>query len=415
MTQEFQAPPGADAPTNGRTRIPVGTLISHDHGFYRWPECGNAEDADPKTEFDVSVAGDTVALTAPGFGGAPYRNGSILVKLSHWRQAWGVQSPVPAPEPVAWQVRWTNPGDNPNVSEDETAWKPVDTSLSRGQTMDERLNELRGYRFNGRPSYEVRPLYAAPVQAPAEGDANLTELKMLRARVRAQRDELASYKQQDEWQAKRFGREYEVYRDEVRVAANYTLQEAQNFASELYARGGTVEVFERTRRRISWANKDGYAASVKQAEARAAQPQPKGTSYSTTDGVRCDHCRQVLSAHDGGRTCPPPAPAPEPVNERKQAEHQYSITAFDYVNQPVGSRDWCLYWDGWRARAAIAAPAVQDGLDYRGALKDLVAEFKRVFPIYYYAEPWAHDRNEVLINAELLLSTSKPPVQGSQP
>lgn len=84
-------------PTTGRTRIPVGALISHDHGFYLWPACGNVADADPATEFDVSVSGDTVELKAPGFGGDPYRNGSILAKLGHWRQAWGA-AVIPAPE-----------------------------------------------------------------------------------------------------------------------------------------------------------------------------------------------------------------------------------------------------------------------------------------------------------------------------
>lgn len=29
-------------------------------------------------------------------------------------------------------------------------------------------------------------------------------------------------------------------------------------------------------------------------------------------------------------------------------------------------------------------------------LKDMADEFVKVFPIYYYNEPWAHDRNVVL-------------------
>ena len=33
------------------------------------------------------------------------------------------------------------------------------------------------------------------------------------------------------------------------------------------------------------------------------------------------------------------------------------------------------------------------------ALIALEAEFRRVFPVYYYAEPWAHDRNEALKSA----------------
>lgn len=39
--------------------------------------------------------------------------------------------------------------------------------------------------------------------------------------------------------------------------------------------------------------------------------------------------------------------------ERKMAEQKYANNAFDYVSAPVGSRDWCMYWDGWKARAAM--------------------------------------------------------------
>jgi hypothetical protein len=35
---------------------------------------------------------------------------------------------------------------------------------------------------------------------------------------------------------------------------------------------------------------------------------------------------------------------------RKAAEHAYSVTAFNYAENPVGSRDWSLYWRGWQAR-----------------------------------------------------------------
>jgi len=41
------------------------------------------------------------------------------------------------------------------------------------------------------------------------------------------------------------------------------------------------------------------------------------------------------------------------LRERKAAEHIYSITAFNYPEAPVGSRDWCLFWDGWQARATL--------------------------------------------------------------
>ena len=38
--------------------------------------------------------------------------------------------------------------------------------------------------------------------------------------------------------------------------------------------------------------------------------------------------------------------------QRKAAEHAYITTAFDYAKSPIGSRDWCLFWDGWQAALA---------------------------------------------------------------
>lgn len=65
------------------------------------------------------------------------------------------------------------------------------------------------------------------------------------------------------------------------------------------------------------------------------------------------------------------------------------------------------YWGPMhdKLKAALSQPPVPVP-DYRGALADLVAEFKRIFPIYYYAEPWAHDRNAALLNSELLLAAA---------
>lgn len=53
------------------------------------------------------------------------------------------------------------------------------------------------------------------------------------------------------------------------------------------------------------------------------------------------------------------APIPEP-QERRRAEHLYTITASDYGRGPVGSPDWRLYWAGFAHRALIKeqVPAV---------------------------------------------------------
>ncbi len=66
-----------------------------------------------------------------------------------------------APEPVAlWQYRWTNPGGNIDAAPEDTAWKEVQVTNVHMQTMEDRLKELRAYRYNDRPMYEVRALYA---------------------------------------------------------------------------------------------------------------------------------------------------------------------------------------------------------------------------------------------------------------
>lgn len=45
------------------------------------------------------------------------------------------------------------------------------------------------------------------------------------------------------------------------------------------------------------------------------------------------------------------------ADERLAAEHAYTIDAFDYACNPVGSRDWTLYWKGWQAAGAPPKPA----------------------------------------------------------
>ena len=54
-----------------------------------------------------------------------------------------------------------------------------------------------------------------------------------------------------------------------------------------------------------------------------------------------------------------PADRPPLQVERKAAEYEYSTTAFDYPNNPIGSRDWALYWADWLARSTSAPQAAQ--------------------------------------------------------
>jgi hypothetical protein len=54
-------------------------------------------------------------------------------------------------------------------------------------------------------------------------------------------------------------------------------------------------------------------------------------------------------------------PTPE---QRKEAERIYSVEAFDFVNNPIGSRDWCLFWHGYQA-ALAASDERKDAERYR--------------------------------------------------
>jgi len=78
-----------------------------------------------------------------------------------------------AQEPVMYQYRWLNPGDNPDQPESELEWKLVEVRNVYTDTIANRIDELRGYRFSGKPVYEVRPLYAAPPTQPALSEAGI--------------------------------------------------------------------------------------------------------------------------------------------------------------------------------------------------------------------------------------------------
>ena len=64
------------------------------------------------------------------------------------------------PVPVLWQYRWANPGNNPDVSLEDMEWREVAPDDPKMQTLEARIEELRFYRYNGKPIYEVRALYA---------------------------------------------------------------------------------------------------------------------------------------------------------------------------------------------------------------------------------------------------------------
>lgn len=74
-------------------------------------------------------------------------------------------APAPAPawaravaEIVIWQYRWLNPGNYPDQPPEMLAWMPVEHP--HWQPLASKLQELRDYRFDGKPCYEVRKFVA---------------------------------------------------------------------------------------------------------------------------------------------------------------------------------------------------------------------------------------------------------------
>jgi len=77
-------------------------------------------------------------------------------EMKRWSAALAALRSMPQGEPVAWQFRWTNPGDNINAHPDELAWKALEPRGS--ETMAERMAEIAHYTYDGKPCYEVRAL-----------------------------------------------------------------------------------------------------------------------------------------------------------------------------------------------------------------------------------------------------------------
>lgn len=62
-------------------------------------------------------------------------------------------------EPVAWEYRWLNPGNNSNVTDEMLAWKRVEPKGL--ETVEQQVRDLPKYLYQGKPCYEMRTLYAA--------------------------------------------------------------------------------------------------------------------------------------------------------------------------------------------------------------------------------------------------------------
>lgn len=65
-------------------------------------------------------------------------------------------------EIVAWQYRWLNPSGS-RQPESMLKWQLCESKYP-GQSVEDRVKDLLSYETDGKPQYEVRPLFAMPHQ-----------------------------------------------------------------------------------------------------------------------------------------------------------------------------------------------------------------------------------------------------------
>lgn len=98
-----------------------------------------------------------------------------------------------------------------------------------------------------------------------------------------------------------------------------------------------------------------------------------------------DLCDRRTMAHE--RPVSDPDGLPEPG--RREAEQAYINGAFDYARDPIGSRDWILFWNGWRARNK-AAPAPDE--------REIAAKaIERATREYFSDESGPHNLHDYLL------------------
>lgn len=77
----------------------------------------------------------------------------------------------------------------------------------------------------------------------------------------------------------------------------------------------------------------------------------------------------------------------------------------------IGESGYALFTgraiDALEQQAATIARMREDKTTAIAALQWLADEFVKCYPIYYYAEPWAHDRNVALKHAREVIAASQ--------
>jgi hypothetical protein len=67
-----------------------------------------------------------------------------------------------------------------------------------------------------------------------------------------------------------------------------------------------------------------------------------------------------------------------------------------------------LEWEThWKPHAAKLRRLHAENAELLEALKNLEKEFRKVYPIYYYAEPWGHETNVPLQTARAAIAKTE--------
>ena len=70
---------------------------------------------------------------------------------------------ISATEPVHYEFQWTNPGNLTGQPESMLVWARVEPRWNG--TVQQKVDELRAYRYGGKPIYRVRALFTRPMPA----------------------------------------------------------------------------------------------------------------------------------------------------------------------------------------------------------------------------------------------------------
>lgn len=96
--------------------------------------------------------------------------------------------------------------------------------------------------------------------------------------------------------------------------------------------------------------------------------------------------------------------------DRQAAEQAYTMSAFDYEANPVGSEDWCRFWDGWRAALASQPVAAESTMGHVDLARKILTNLG--YAVTPSREPCAEHRVE---RVAAIIAAAQTPAPGGKP